>query len=681
MKRDVGIAATIGAGVLALLLGLGATQFLESRQKEAVIDQGRQLASTTAQSAMDELQKRLDVVEGRATTAASLSPVRALMGAQVDFATFRDSFATEDWWRAFAEDFSIQQVLMGPELYDLSRPSKGAFDGRPLAEVAQKDDRSSRIVGVQGSLYLMSAVAVDLPSIPASRRPVVLLGKALDEKALDAVATRVRSAIVISDGQQVSAQAGSPEHLAQLASLVGREKSAPHSDVNGTASAFEVTPGIWVWTYTDTSKLAQQASNSLGVPRIAIWVAVLSLAGMAAVFAFRRRPAPAAFSDVDVDLASEPPSPLEHPREALATFAPPPVPAAVPVASPADVTAASPSNNPGAGGSERGAARYQLVARLGENETTEAFLAVSFGAEGFRRFFVLKRLKAEFGQAMEAVNQFVDEARLGSSLVHSNIVPVYDFGKMGDAYFMAREFIAGRDLGNLAKRLQERDHQRLDASLTFFIAQEVLKGLAYAHSRLGPNGEPLRVVHRDVSPNNVMLSARGEVKLFNFGVMKAPQGAVKGNLLFMSPEQARGAYQLDARSDLFSLGLTLYWCLTGETLYRGDNTYDLLMKASKGLDAPEWERVQRLPGPAAQVLQRALKTAPEERFQNADEFAAAIPQVGIAGAGVTLRNHMTRLFGEDFQKEERRMQSGPPWDVSEPLHVADEPAKNRAGRK
>jgi serine/threonine-protein kinase len=235
---------------------------------------------------------------------------------------------------------------------------------------------------------------------------------------------------------------------------------------------------------------------------------------------------------------------------------------------------------------------------------------------------------------------------------------------MSDEYFMAQEYILGRDLDVVGRRMKERERKRLDASLVFYVAQETLKGLGYAHSRTGPQGEPLGIVHRDVSPMNVMISARGEVKLFDFGIVKAEgrksqtqHGVVKGNVLFMSPEQARGAYQIDGRADLFSLGLTIFWCLTGETLYRGDTTYDLLMRAAKGPGAEEWDRVGQLPGPAAQLLQRALQSAPGDRFQTADEFAAALPPVGMSGAAASLRNLMQRLFGEEFQSEERRVEA------------------------
>ena len=199
------------------------------------------------------------------------------------------------------------------------------------------------------------------------------------------------------------------------------------------------------------------------------------------------------------------------------------------------------------------------------------------GAEGFRRLFVIKRLRPEMARNRTAVEQFIDEAKLGASLVHPNIVPVFDFGKVGDEYFMAQEFILGRDVARLLQRQLERNGRPLDEKLMLYVAHEVLDALAYAHTQSNAGGTPLGLVHRDVSPDNIMVTARGEVKLFDFGIVKAigriaksEEGVVKGNIAFMSPEQARSE-PVDAQSDLFSLGLVVYNGITNERLYRTDD--------------------------------------------------------------------------------------------------------------
>ena len=237
----------------------------------------------------------------------------------------------------------------------------------------------------------------------------------------------------------------------------------------------------------------------------------------------------------------------------------------------------------------------------------QVFTAVTFGAEGFRRTFVVKRLRAEMARDEAVVAQFIDEANLASSLVHSNIIPVFDFGKVGEEYFLAQEYILGRDLGRLTARTIERSGKPLAPPVVLFAAAETLRALEYAHTKLGDNGRPLGIVHRDVSPSNVLISARGEVKLFDFGIVKAEgrvtktqHGVVKGNVSFMSPEQARGI-GVDARADLFSLGLVIYYCLTGDVLYRGNTTYDLLVKAATGPGPDELARIAALPAPCARA--------------------------------------------------------------------------------
>ena len=233
----------------------------------------------------------------------------------------------------------------------------------------------------------------------------------------------------------------------------------------------------------------------------------------------------------------------------------------------------------------------------------QVFTAVTFGAEGFRRTFVVKRLRAELSRDPAVVAQFIDEAKLGSTLVHSNVIPVFDFGKVGDEYYLAQEYILGRDMGRITTRSLERLQRPASVTTTLYVAAQTLLALEYAHGKLSDSGRPMGIVHRDVSPSNILLSARGEVKLFDFGIVKAEgrvtktqHGVVKGNVSFMSPEQARGT-SIDGRADLFSLGLVIYYCLTGEVLYRGETTYELLVKAATGPGPDELGAHRRPPRP------------------------------------------------------------------------------------
>ncbi|HSY40323.1 MAG TPA: serine/threonine-protein kinase, partial [Polyangia bacterium] len=281
--------------------------------------------------------------------------------------------------------------------------------------------------------------------------------------------------------------------------------------------------------------------------------------------------------------------------------------------------------------------RYHLLRRIDGGGMADIYAASLHGAEGFRRLVVIKRLRPELAHNRTAVEQFIDEAKLGSSLVHPNIVPVFDFGKLGDEYFMAQEYIVGRDIARLLQRHLERTGRPLDERLMLYVAHDVLDALAYAHTQTDARGTPLGLVHRDVSPGNIMVTARGEVKLFDFGIVKAigrlaksEEGVVKGNIAFMSPEQARSE-PVDARSDLFSLGLVICNGLTNERLYRDDDgSFEQLRRAGVGPTPEQLAKMDRFPL-AGPILRRALSVDPARRYQSAVEFAAALaPHTGGA---------------------------------------------------
>ena len=297
--------------------------------------------------------------------------------------------------------------------------------------------------------------------------------------------------------------------------------------------------------------------------------------------------------------------------------------------------------------------RYRLLRRIDGGGMADIYTAALHGAEGFRRVFVIKRLRPELARSRNAVEQFIDEAKLGSSLAHPNIVPVFDFGKVGDEYFLAEEFVVGRDIAHLLRRHVERASRPLEPRLMLYIAHEVLDALAYAHALRDDNGTPLDLVHRDVSPGNIMLTERGEVKLLDFGIVKSigrisksEDGVVKGNIDFMSPEQARSE-QVDQRSDLFSLGLVVHHGLTGEHLYRSSyGGMEHLRRAGEGPTAAQLAALGELPL-AGPILRKALAVDPALRFQSAAEFAAAVAP-HAAGAKPEAAALMRRLYADEL---------------------------------
>ena len=300
--------------------------------------------------------------------------------------------------------------------------------------------------------------------------------------------------------------------------------------------------------------------------------------------------------------------------------------------------------------------RYRLLDRLGAGGMSELFVAEATGVEGFTRHFVLKRLRPELARDKEAVAQFIEEARLQAGLVHSNIVPVFDFGVVNGEYFMTQEYIVGRDLGRMVGRYADQHDAGVPETMAYYIAHETLQALAYAHDKHDKNGSPMGIVHRDVSVGNIMVSRLGEVKLGDFGIVKSNRrvsktevGMVKGNANFMSPEQARGK-PVDHRTDLFSLGHVLYYCLTGCLIYTGENDLEVLYRAASGLTTDDLRALHRLPDPAGPILERALAFDPDHRFQSAMEFADALAPHAGTGKAATARL-MQQLFGEELQRQ------------------------------
>jgi serine/threonine protein kinase len=300
--------------------------------------------------------------------------------------------------------------------------------------------------------------------------------------------------------------------------------------------------------------------------------------------------------------------------------------------------------------------RYRLVKKIADGGMSEIYRAVAFGAGGFSRTFVVKRLKPELARVREAVSQFVDEARLQASLVHSNVVPVLDFGTQDNEYFMTEEYVVGRDVLQLSERCVAVTGSPMDPRIGYHIGYETLQALHYAHTRADVKGKALEIVHRDVSAINIMVTESGDVKLFDFGIAKANlhvtrthMSMIRGNPHFMSPEHARGQ-AVDARSDVFSVGLLLYFCMTNRMLYTGSNALDVLYRAACGPTDHDLHAINSLPSPAPALLRGALEVNPEMRFETAADLAAALNPFA-AGGKYKAAELMNDLFGEELRSE------------------------------
>src|SRR3954451_8670419 len=265
--------------------------------------------------------------------------------------------------------------------------------------------------------------------------------------------------------------------------------------------------------------------------------------------------------------------------------------------------------------------RYQLLERLAVGGMAEIFKAKQSGAHGFEKIIVIKRILPHLAADPEFLAMFIDEAKIQCGLMHPKIVQVLEFGQVENQYYIALEYVDGMDALGLLRACAHR-RQRLPVRLAVHIACEVLDALDYSHSQRGPDGQPLGIVHRDVSPSNVFISRRGDVKLGDFGIARATEkqrqsktqaGTLKGKYGYMAPEQVVGG-EIDGRADLFAVGIVLSEMLMGRRLFTAPNDLDvLLMVRDARLDRLE-KHGGDIPPPLREILNKILSRDPEQRF-------------------------------------------------------------------
>ena len=315
--------------------------------------------------------------------------------------------------------------------------------------------------------------------------------------------------------------------------------------------------------------------------------------------------------------------------------------------------------------------RYDLIGRIAYGGMAEIFLAREVAEAGRAgRFVVLKRVLPHVAEDEHFVEMFVDEARLAMHLNHPNICHVYAFGEEQGSYYIAMEWVDGMPLSKLIRRARERGGVPIPIALR--VVAQVAEALDYAHRACDEAGEPLGIVHRDVSPQNVMVSYDGPVKLLDFGIAKASShstrteaGVVKGKFAYMSPQQCLGE-PIDARADVFALGLCLYEILTGRNPFRRQTEFDT-MRAIVYEDAPPLADAIAQREPRAEVqrelealVQRATAKKPEERFQSAAEMQIAIEQALARSGAVVTAAKVGELMHDLFANE---IKAGPHLDV------------------
>jgi len=300
--------------------------------------------------------------------------------------------------------------------------------------------------------------------------------------------------------------------------------------------------------------------------------------------------------------------------------------------------------------------RYRLLRHLSSGGMGTVFQAVTRLDSGAERLVAIKRLPAPSSDQDRFVRMLLDEARIMIRLRHPAIVKVYEFGKVGLEHFLAMEYVHGRDLDSLMRALRRRK-TRFPVGIAIYVIGRVLEALEHAHQARDDNGGAAGIVHRDVSPPNILCGFTGKVKLTDFGVAKAARrfavtkpGEVRGKLAYMSPEQLTDE-EVDQRSDLFAVGIVLHELLSGASLFRGQVAAETMYKVLEAPIPPLARSRPDIPVELAMITQTALRRDPEQRFSCAREMREALSRVVLERAGENPAEELAALLVELFKGE------------------------------
>ena len=329
--------------------------------------------------------------------------------------------------------------------------------------------------------------------------------------------------------------------------------------------------------------------------------------------------------------------------------------------------------------------QYEILERIASGGMAELYKAKRTGVEGFQKIVAIKKILPHLADDEAFVTMFADEAKLAAQLNHPNIIHIYDLGKIqAGGYFIAMEYVDGRDLRAIQQAGREMGVP-LPVPLAVYVASKVASALDYAHRRRDAEGHELNIVHRDVSPQNILISYEGDIKLCDFGIAKAASkasktqsGALKGKIQYMSPEQAWGK-PIDRRSDLFSLGVVLHELLTGERLFHGDTDINVLEKVRVADVAPPSRANPEVPQNLDAVVLKALAREPDDRYANASDLLRDLdsvlysytPAPGSADVAIYLHR---------LQAEEGAVADAKAREVAQAAHEAEPAARKRKSK-
>ncbi|MBC8133109.1 MAG: serine/threonine protein kinase, partial [Deltaproteobacteria bacterium] len=304
--------------------------------------------------------------------------------------------------------------------------------------------------------------------------------------------------------------------------------------------------------------------------------------------------------------------------------------------------------------------RYRMLGLLAKGGMAEIYLALSGELTGFRTLVVVKRILPHLASDTEFIRMFFDEARIVGMMDHPNIVRIIEVGQDGDEYFLAMEVIQGKPLSSLVRKAAKQNTPLTQAQCAYLVAQAA-NGVGYAHNLVDAGGRPLNVVHRDVSPQNILVSYEGAVKVIDFGVARAlgrvsetRPGGLKGKIQYMAPEQAASG-RVDRRSDVFALGVVLWEAICGRRPFSRETDLETL-RAITQEPIPPPSKFVRISARLEGIVMRALQKSPGDRFQTAQEMALALERYAFASQGfnpVQLAVTMKGLFAGDFARWKR----------------------------
>jgi serine/threonine protein kinase len=280
--------------------------------------------------------------------------------------------------------------------------------------------------------------------------------------------------------------------------------------------------------------------------------------------------------------------------------------------------------------------RFRLLGRIGEGGMAEVYRAMMIGPEGFERELVLKRILPRLSQSGDFKTMFIREAKICAQMLHPNIVQIYEFGAAEGGYFIAMESIQGVTLRELLTSLR-KDERAIPHNIAADITRQICIGLDYAHTLRSPDGEPLEIVHQDISPTNIMLAFTGTVKILDFGIARAAEfaeeeakkGLIKGKVSYLSPEQIF-VRPFDARADIFALGVVFHEMLTGRRLFQSRNDITKMRELLAAPILPPSAIDAMIPRELDRITMRALELDPKDRYQSAADMAADLERTLIA---------------------------------------------------